>query len=294
MGNPLSWSSWERLEGAQPWTPIGLRETLLGGQAFRWQGTAPGTYLGCWADLHVQLRLNKEREVEFQVPLLDQPHRRRDQIRNYLENGLDWQTTTDALPWKSDPVLAQAILTFPGIRILQQPFWEVLVGFLCSSNKQITQIRQMCEALADRFGERIHKTLPARFPTPNQLAASSIESLLACKLGYRAKYIWGAAEFISAQPSFEQTLKKLPYLEAKAALMELPGVGPKVADCVLLYGLGVFEAFPMDTWIARILDQHYHLTHFTSAQKLHFAKIHFGPHAGLAQQFLFSYARGIG
>ena len=110
-------------------------------------------------------------------------------------------------------------------------------------------------------------------------------------LGYRAKYLVGTAEIIGPNPNFLSDLRSLPYLEAKNKLMELPGVGPKVADCVLLFGAEKQEAFPIDTWILQSLQKQYGIKDWKISQMDDFARIHFGAYAGLAQQFLFSYQR---
>lgn len=301
MGQPLTWSGWQALPEAGPWSPQGLRETLLGGQAFRWSEEPPGVFTGTWACHHAQLRLDTAGVLEFRSPVSpDETGEGRAPdpalqvaLGDYLAVATDWPALTDALPWRSDAVLHAAIHAFPGLRILRQPFWETLLGFLCSSNKQILQIRQMCEALARNFGNLLHPATGVyALPRPEQLAELELEALLACGLGYRAKYIRKSARILARDPAaWENSDARPPYPEAHARLVRLPGVGPKVADCVLLFGAGYLEAFPMDTWVHQILDEVYHLQEFNPRQKRHFAVTHFGPHAGLAQQFLFSHAR---
>ena len=123
-----------------------------------------------------------------------------------------------------------------------------------------------------------------------QLELSQVKEkeLRELKLGYRAKYVCGVASILNDEPTFLSTIINLPYSEAKSKLVSLPGVGPKIADCALLFGAKKSEAFPVDTWIAKTLDRHYNLESFTPVQKIIFARSHFGKFCGLAQQFLFS------
>jgi N-glycosylase/DNA lyase len=219
-------------------------------------------------------------------------------LPRYLGLDRDWAALTDALPWRSDAHLAQCISVYPGLRILRQPFGETLLGFLCSATKQIVQIKQMCALLAVRHGkplcERVQGNAFHQMPTWDELADIPEKQLRACLLGFRAKYIHGTAKFLTRHPGWLQETENLPYPEAKARLMELPGVGEKVADCVLLFGAGKLEAFPVDTWVLKSLARRYGLDGWKPAQVAHFGRTHFGPLAGLAQQYLFAWERRHG
>ncbi|MCU0791852.1 MAG: hypothetical protein MUE42_03135 [Opitutaceae bacterium] len=128
-------------------------------------------------------------------------------------------------------------------------------------------------------------------PTWAELAAVPEPALRACALGFRARHVAGIAAFLAQNPGWLETTEHAPYPEAKARLLELPGVGEKVADCVLLFGAGRLEAFPVDTWIIKAMERRYGLEGWTPPQIAHFGRVHFGPQAGLAQQFLFSHER---
>jgi N-glycosylase/DNA lyase len=128
-------------------------------------------------------------------------------------------------------------------------------------------------------------------PTWPELAGVSVEQLRACALGFRARHVAGIAARLVAEPGWLETTEQAPYAEAKARLLTLPGVGEKVADCVLLFGAGRLEAFPVDTWILKAMTRRYGLDGWTPAQVAHFGRIHFGPQAGLAQQYLFAHER---
>jgi N-glycosylase/DNA lyase len=242
-------------------------------------------------------------------------------LPTYLGLNADWPAHTDSLPWRSDPHLAKCIAAFPGLRILRQPFGETLLGFLCSATKQIVQIKQMVALLAERHGAETgwnaasgrvssasgtprststssgHKAPPTVFnhlPTWEELAGIPEEKLRACQLGFRARYIHDTAQFLAQRPGWLEETEHLPYAAAKARLIELPGVGEKVADCVLLFGAGKLEAFPVDTWILKALERRYQLDGWKPAQVAQFGRAHFGPLAGYAQQFLFSWERKFG
>ena len=311
----MLWSDWQPLTGWHP-TPATLAETLDGGQSFRWRHDAGGAatpacihWTGLWSDHVVQLRRDDER-LEWRAPGA-QHAAAAVALPRYLGLDLNYSALTDTLPWRSDPHLAQCLAAFPGLRLLRQPFGETLLGFLCSATKQIVQIKQMVALLAERHGAEIGRAwtpfraepaakglaaLPFhhRLPTWSELAAIPEKDLRPCLLGFRAKYIHASANYIAQRPGWLDETEHLPYAAAKARLLELPGVGEKVADCVLLFGAGKFEAFPVDTWILKALERRYGLSGWKPAQVAHFGRTHFGPLAGLAQQYLFAWERRHG
>lgn len=288
MTSPTPWSAWTPLTGAPRLTPPTLAELVDGGQAFRWQRQPDGTWSGIWSDHLVRLRLNASGALEWSAPASRAPHTG-PALLDYLL-GHDTTAAVDALPWRSDPHLARCLTAFPGLTILRQPFGETLLGFLCSATKQIVQIKQMIALLAERHGAPIASGVN-RLPLWTELAAVPEANLRACLLGFRARYIHQTAQFIACQPGWLEATEAAPYAEAKARLMSLPGVGEKVADCVLLFGAGKLEAFPVDTWIIKAMARRYGLDGWTPAQIAHFGRTHFGAHAGLAQQYLFAYER---
>lgn len=293
-----AWSDWRPLGDWHP-SPGVLAETLDGGQSFRWSpvstaaggagetGTHP-LWAGQWSDQVVQLRLLPDR-LEWRG------HDRSSEpaLRRYLALDTDWAALADALPWRSDAHLARCLAAFPGLRILRQPFGETLLGFLCSATKQIVQIKQMVALLARHHGASIAPGMH-RLPTWTELANIPEKDLRSCQLGFRARYIHETARFLVRRPGWLAETEALPYALAKARLRELPGVGDKVADCVLLFGAGRLEAFPVDTWVLKSLARRYGLEGWKPAQVAHFGRAHFGPLAGLAQQYLFAWERKFG
>jgi N-glycosylase/DNA lyase len=212
-------------------------------------------------------------------------------IPHYFGADLDFTALADSLPLRSDPHLARCVSAFGGLRILRQPFGETLLGFLCSATKQIVQIKQMLALLAERHGAPLRGTELHRLPTWGELAQIPEAELRACLLGFRARYIAETARWIAAHPGWLEETETLPYPIAKERLCSLPGVGEKVADCVLLFGAGRLEAFPVDVWILKTLARRYGLEGWRTPQLAQFGRVHFGPLAGLAQQFLFAWER---
>ena len=214
MKSPV-WSDWRRVAGWNP-SPAVLRETLDGGQSFRWYH-AEGVWTGLWSDHVVQLRWTG-RAPEWRSP----DPSTSPALRRYLGLDTDWSALTDSLPWRSDAHLARCLGEFPGLRILRQPFGETLLGFLCSATKQIVQIKQMVALLAERHGSPLPALSPLdpgalalgrhRLPTWEQLARVPEQELRACLLGFRARYIAGTARnVIGREPAncTEQELAKV-------------------------------------------------------------------------------------
>ncbi len=196
-----------------------------------------------------------------------------------------------------------------GLRLIHQDPWECLASYICATYKGIPAIKSMLNNLAQRFGEKtvFEGYKFSTFPSAKAIACAPLENLVACGLGYRAKYLKRTAEQIVEQQCNLEDLRQMSYGEAKNILCGFLGVGPKVADCVLLFSLGKYEAFPLDVWIKRVVLQYYsHLLPKELAQKLsqsvklsnsEYSKIsavcrtYFGEYAGYAQEYLYHYER---
>lgn len=177
-----------------------------------------------------------------------------------------------------------------GIRIMQQDPWECLVSFICATASNIPKIRQNIENLARQFGRQVRfdKMTFYTFPAPGTLCNKN--KIRKCGTGFRTNYIMHANKH--ATKKWLESLKKMPYDKAKQEIMQIQGVGEKVADCVLLYSLGKNEAFPVDVWIKRIMEKEYFGGKKTSEKEIRkFASANFGSHAGWLQQFLYVQAR---
>jgi len=276
---------WRSLPDAPSLAEHTLAELLDGGQAFRWNRIGDA-FEGRWAGQVARLRLNAG-ILEYSAPKGSHPL---PALRRYLALDTDFDGIVDALPWRCDPVLRRAIEAFPGLCLLRQPFQETLFAFLCSSTKQIPQIKAICEAVAADLGDPLPDGSHA-LPTWPQLAEAGEARLRAARLGYRARYIHQTALVLAERPGWFAEVAAEPTAVARERLLQLPGVGRKIADCVLLFGLARLEAFPVDTWVQKILVRAYGLEGWRPEQLRQFARIHFGPAAGLAQQYLFAAAR---
>jgi N-glycosylase/DNA lyase len=186
-----------------------------------------------------------------------------------------------------------------GLRLLRQDPWECLASFILSSTKQIVQIQQIIVQLCERFGDSV-PALPGRpdafaFPAAERLAALTEAELRACRMGFRAKGLLAASRRVASGELALDSLGHSSYENARARLMELPGVGPKIADCVLLFAYGFQQAFPIDVWVMRALRTLYFPKRRPTAARLQrFVGTYFGPNPGYAQQYLFHFVRSRG
>lgn len=198
--------------------------------------------------------------------------------------ALDMDYAAIRAEFAKDPVLAQAIASCGGIRILRQDPWESLCTFILSQNNHIPRIKKITEALCELLGDSVSSPRGPyfAFPSPERLATCTVEGLAPIRAGFRAKYLIDAADKVVSGAVRPARLAALPYGAAEAELRAIKGVGKKVAACVLLFGARHYEAFPVDTWISKALAEHY---------PAGFDPASLGPYAGIAQQYLFHYMR---
>ena len=293
MREDQGWSFWQKVTPSLKMEAAALAETVSGGQTFRWRRVEKSeTWQGVWGGCVATVRGGHAGDVEWSAPV-ELAENVGAAIGDYFAAEVDFAALADQLPWRTDEVLKERIQGWGGLRLLRQPLGETLLAFLCSSAKRIPHIMQMCEALAGRLGEPIWENVRA-LPTWARLAEAHESELRACGLGYRARFVKETAEKLAKSPGWEAHIKGAPYAEAHDWLAALPGVGPKIADCVLLFGAAKYAAFPVDTWILRAMAERYGLRGWRPAQVAQFGRAHFGPLAGLAQQFLFSGERKEG
>jgi N-glycosylase/DNA lyase len=217
----------------------------------------------------------------------------RERVRRYFGLGRATAAVTRIeAALERDPVLARVLPSTRGIAILAQDPWEVLISFIISANNNIPKICQSIERLARSLGEPVGKGAYA-FPGPERLAGAHPRTLAACLLGYRAPYVRAAARLVADGRVQLDALSQAPQADARERLLEIPGVGEKVADCVLLFGLRHTGAFPVDVWVQRAVERLYFRGRTRGLKEIRsFAEARFGPLAGFAQQHLFCYARG--
>jgi N-glycosylase/DNA lyase len=266
-----------------------LDATLSSGQAFRWK-QRDHSWEGVINEHWVRLRIdNNTLLAETVDPVTDWQW-----LRHYLQIDLNLSQIVSTFP-KDEPMQA-SLRSCHGLRLLRQDPWECLASFICSSTKQIVQIQQIIAALCQTFGAAIrvppgHATA-YRFPPAEQIATLTEPQLRACKMGFRAPYLLGTARAIVHGEIDLDSLRKMELPKAREELLKCPGVGVKIADCVLLFAYGFDQAFPVDVWIMKAIQQLYFPKRKASLKRLRrFTETHFGPHAGYAQQYLFHYMR---
>lgn len=259
------------------------------GQCFRWAKSGGESYIGVAKDKALKIE-----QTDSHVILYDTTE---DDFKNiwydYFDLGRDYSAIREAL--KKDTGLSEAFGYGSGIRLLEQDLWECLVSFIISASNNIPRIKKIVELFCENFGEKITYmgNTYHTFPTPEKTASLSLDDLQIIRAGFRDKYILDAAKkFLSDPEMTHEHLSAVSSEEAKKILMRINGVGNKVADCVLLFGLGKYDCFPIDVWMKRIMEYCYFDKKPQSIKAIaQYAEEHFGALGGFAQQYLFFYAR---
>ena len=270
-----------------------LRRTLDSGQAFRWrwETAAGGREIATGIIGRRIVRLAQDAQDLWLIA--PATPRTRDALLRYLgvtsRNGGGIGGVEAALG--RDPVLARILPHTRGISVLAQDPWKVLISFIVSQNNNIPKIIQTIERLSRALGEPLGGGAHA-FPTPAHLAAAAPRTLAACLLGYRVPYVRAAARLVATGRLDLNALRRMPEPVARDILCDIPGIGEKVADCILLFGLGHATAFPVDVWVKRAVEWLYFRRRPRTVREIReFARDRFGPLAGYAQQHLFAFAR---
>ena len=257
-------------------TSLDLGETLDCGQSFRWRDNGDGSFTGVAyeklvtvsmqnGDLHIENTTEQDFEKIW---------------RNYFDLDLDYDSIRSSIG-EIHPVLKEASAYAPGIRILRQEPWEALCTFIISQNNNIKRIKGIVDRLCTTFGNKIGDTDFYTFPKPEILAELTPDDLAPLRAGFRNKYIIDASRKVASGEVDLEKCRNVPYDEARAELCKIKGVGNKVADCTLLFGMHRIEAFPIDVWMRRAMEKLF--PNMTGED--------FGEYAGIAQQYIFHYAR---
>jgi N-glycosylase/DNA lyase len=282
---------------------LDLRATVESGQSYLWWRTDGETYTegGDGATYRTTDRVDG-------VPVVIEAERVADKLR--------WRATGDAAPvlrrrlgldddlpairasTPSDDLIDSAWEASWGMRIVRDPPVPTLVSFICSTQMRVERIFEMQQSLRTALGAELAfggETVHA-FPTPERLAAAGETKLRDLGLGYRAPYVQETARMVADGEAHPADATDLPYEEARECLTRFVGVGDKVADCVLLFGLGELSAVPLDTWIQRTVREYYpDLEGDSYAETSRAIREHLGPYAGYAQTYVFHYRRaGLG
>jgi len=261
------------------------------GQCFRWAKEDDGSYTGIAFGkvLNVKSDYDKKTVVLGNTGLKD--------FWNiwfeYFDLGRDYGAIKEVL--SEDPVLHMAINYGKGIRILKQEPWELLISYIMSANNSIPMISRSISLLSEMYGKQVCYRGKAyyTFPTPEELLGAGIEGISLCRAGFRCKYIYQAVKIVNSGEIRLEEIAALDIYDARRSLMKVPGVGPKVADCIMLFSMQKYEAYPVDVWVKRVTEYFFLGRDVKMKEIQHFAEGKFGSMAGFAQEYLFYYAREL-
>jgi N-glycosylase/DNA lyase len=268
---------------------LDLGLTLECGQVFGWH-KYEDTYVGIIQGRPVALRQAGDR-IEFTAPDAIKAAA----IKHYL--GLDEQLEAIIKSVKVDPFMKRVLGSVKGLRLLKQEPWHCLCSYMLSSSNRVERIDKTVKEIGRRWGEshsigghEVHS-----LPEPAVLARCGESGIRACGAGFRSPYLVRAAAKVADGTIDFARLGRLPYEEAKEILVTIDGVGDKIADCVLLFAFSKYEAFPVDVWIKKAIEKVYFDSETVNNKEIRrFAREHFGPYAGYAQEYIYHYARTHG
>lgn len=262
------------------------------GQCFRWLREEDGSYTGV-----VQ---GKVINVKKENDLIIFDNTNKEDFENiwfdYFDLGRNYGEIKNQLK-VMDEYLEKATEFGKGIRILQQDGWEMLISFIISANNRIPMIQRAINNLSERYGKFIGEYRGKKyyaFPTPEELSTVSVEDIRACQTGFRDKYIKSVVDYVNENNEDVLSYRKLDTSECIKELVKFNGVGPKVADCIALFGMQKYDTFPVDVWVKRVMEEFYVEDNLSLPKIRKFALDKFGDLAGFAQQYLFYYARELG
>ncbi|WP_028828932.1 DNA-3-methyladenine glycosylase family protein [Proteocatella sphenisci] len=275
------------LKGAEEFEPKNIFEN---GQCFRWTKEEDGSYTVVAMKRVINVKKDGD-EVIIDNCSIDDFN---DMWHRYFDFDRDYFSLRKELSLVDDHLLAATEFA-QGLRILRQDVFEMVISFIISANNQIPRIKKAVDFLSELCGEPIgvyRGKMRYAFPSVEAVANISDENLAAIKIGFRAPYIVKSARMILDGEVDLKSLDKLEYEEACKELVKLVGVGPKVADCILLFGNGRDIAFPVDTWVIKFMNEYYLEESDKNMNRIKKRGIEiFGEKAGFAQQYLFYYAR---
>ncbi len=256
------------------------------GQCFRWIKQQDGSYNGIVKDKFVNVSFSNE--ILYIRNATEQDFI--DIWYEYFDLGTDYAKIKTAL--EKDEIMKEAIKTGYGIRLLRQDFWEMLISFIISANNMIPRIMKTVDTLSVLKGGCIEANYNAYgFPKIHELANATLEEIQQCKAGFRCKYIHQTSQLMYKDSITKELLGHLDTDMARKELMRFPGVGPKVADCILLFSGVKYDVFPTDVWVKRVMEVLYLNKESKLKEIQSFAKDQFGDLTGYAQQYLFYHAR---
>ena len=266
---------------------IDIDNSINSGQVFLWKKIKKNWY---GVDGQNILKINEGGKIESIQNTKIDFFRKNDNIQKIIKSI------------SKDKTVKKAISQYEGLRLFNQDPFQCMISFIISSNSNIQKIKCSLEKISKKFGTKlvVQNEEFYLFPKPEKIAKASIDEIKTCGVGYRAPFIKEAAKMVTSKKINFEYLKNSDYNEAKRNLRLIPGVGNKVADCIMLFSLNKLDAFPLDTWMIKILEKYYsnefHIETKTITEKqyeiLHKKIVdYFGPYCGYAQQFLFKMER---
>lgn len=253
-----------------------LSETFNCGQCFRWNKVSNDKFMGIAFGKVLTVSIKDDNTLILENTTTKDYN---NIWQNYFDLNTDYNKIKTIIS-SIDSTLNIACSYAPGIRILKQDPWEALCSFIISQNNNIPRIKSIIERMCCCFGNELEPGFFS-FPSYDIISKLSKDDLVPLKCGFRDNYIIDAAKKVSAGEINFEKIKKLPLDEARKELMKIKGVGPKVAECTLLYGLHRLDAFPIDVWMKRAINT------FFPGKPISY----FGEYAGIAQQYIFHYSR---
>ena len=267
------------------------------GQCFRWNKNEDGSFTGIVKNAVINVI---EQENKFVFTGVCKDGNFQEFIKEYFDLETDYSIYKEKLS-KVDSYLKESIEFGNGIRILNQDLWECIISFIISANNNIPRIKKIIEKLSLNYGEKIefNNNVYYTFPTPEKLSKATVEDLRGMGLGFRDKRIYNTTKMILKKQIDLEKIKNMKNTEQmREELLKLDGVGPKVADCILLFSLKRMDVFPIDVWVRRVMNDLY--IHNENEEKvnkkelLNLAEEKFLGLQGIAQQYLFYWKREIG
>ena len=277
------------LEGVSDFDPKHIFEC---GQCFRWHRQEDGSYTGVARGRVINVSRENDTIYIKNSNLEDFNNIWYD----YFDLGTNYTDIKNTLK-NMDEYLDKATDFGWGIRILQQDGWEMLISFIISSNNRIPMIQKAIENLSRKFGKYIGEYEGKEyyaFPTPQELNEATVEEIRACQTGFRDKYIKSTTENVINNNEDVLSYRGLDTEECLKELLKFNGVGPKVGDCIALFGMQKYDTFPVDVWVKRVMQEFYVEDDMSLPKIRKFAIDKFGDLSGFAQQYLFYYARELG
>mgnify|MGYP003306829642 FL=1 len=273
-----------------PGIHINIRETINSGQIFLWENYGNEWFVLDGDDIIMG------KQTPFEVLTFSK------RVKNFFRQDDNYVKILKEIT--KDKIVKKTVRYYPGLRITRQDPFQCCISFIVSSNSNIPNIRMRLQKLCRKFGTKVRfqKRDFFLFPEPKRLARATMQELNQCKLGYRSKYVLDTSRAIASGEIDLDELKKIKYEQAKESLLKLPGIGDKVADCIMLFSLEKLDAFPLDTWMLKILQKYYSdkfCIDKKTISKKRYEDVHqnvlehFGRYAGYSQQFLYKMERDL-